>query len=62
MILVGVPDARSSLAERRSSERAGANDQDSGVEDERDVRELLVDLLEDAGYEVVVATNGGAAL
>jgi DNA-binding response OmpR family regulator len=32
------------------------------VEDERHVRELLVDLLDDAGYEVIEAADGEAAL
>jgi len=32
------------------------------VEDETDIRELLVDILGDAGYDVVVASDGGAAL
>ena len=32
------------------------------VEDEPDIRELLVDILEDAGHEVVTAGDGVAAL
>ena len=32
------------------------------VEDEPDIRELLVDLLSDAGYDVIEASDGGAAL
>ena len=32
------------------------------AEDERDIRELLVDILFDAGFDVVVAENGVAAL
>lgn len=32
------------------------------AEDEPDIRELLVDILEDAGHEVVVAEDGGTAL
>ena len=32
------------------------------AEDELDIRDLLVDLLCDAGYEVVEAADGGAAL
>jgi len=32
------------------------------AEDEPDIRELLVDLLNDAGYDVIVASDGGAAL
>ena len=32
------------------------------VEDEPDIRELLVDILEDAGYEVSQAMDGGTAL
>ena len=32
------------------------------VEDEPDIRELLVDILEDAGHEVVVAEDGVTAL
>ena len=32
------------------------------VEDESDIRELLVDILCDSGYDVVEAGDGGAAL
>ena len=32
------------------------------VEDESDIRELLVDILRDSGYDVVEAGDGGAAL
>ena len=32
------------------------------VDDEKDVLELLVDDLEDSGYEVISAENGAAAL
>lgn len=32
------------------------------AEDEPDIRELLVDILGDAGYEVLEAIDGGAAL
>ena len=32
------------------------------AQDERDIRELLVDILEDAGHEVVAAGDGVAAL
>lgn len=32
------------------------------AEDELDIRELLVDILEDAGHEVVVAEDGATAL
>ena len=32
------------------------------AEDEPDIRELLVDLLRDAGYDVIQASDGSAAL
>ena len=32
------------------------------VDDEQDIRDLLVDTLSDAGYEVIEAKNGGSAI